>query len=384
MNWYNFIFSEKKSHRLRRHLIFWTLWWFYFILTYFYYQQTGLQQIESESWNAPFFIKSLLLLSIHVASCYFFIDFVLPRYLLKEKYAKLIIAALLLSVGILLASYYIHRSIFPLVNAVFDYHPRIVNPNLWWTSISAGLFTAPKVIAVATAIKLLKRWYLKQKEKERLDKEKLITDLQLLKAQIHPKFLFSSLDGIYFLAQKKNTDKASLLLLKLADILSYMLYETDNVIVPLEKEIKIIKDYLALQKSMFGDLLEIDIAEKGQFAKHEIAPLLLLPLIENSFLYIENKSLETNWINLEFQVEADEFTMKVIHGKSIESLPMNDEQMPLTKTIKRLDFFYPDCYELRTTAEPEMMMTYLKVDLREIVNEKMINTYVEEEDYAIA
>jgi two-component system LytT family sensor kinase len=384
MNWYSFIFSEKKSHRLQRHLIFWSLWWVYFIITYFYYQQTGLQQIESESWNAPFFIKSLLLLSIHVASCYFFIGYVLPRYLLKKQYAKFIVAAFLLTLGILLASYYMHRAIFPLLNAAFNYHPRIVNPNLWWTSISSGLFTAPKVIAVATAIKLLKRWYLKQKEKERLDKEKLITDLQLLKAQIHPKFLFSSLDSIYSLTQKKNTSKASLLLLKLADILSYMLYDTDKAFVPLEKEIEIIKDYLALQKTMFGDLLEIDIAEKGQAANHAIAPLLLLALIENSFLYIENTNLETSWINLEFQIDANEFTMKVIHGKSIESLPVNEDQMPITKTIKRLNFFYPEHYELKTTAEPEMMMTYLKVDLGERITEKNTNIHLEQMDYATA
>jgi two-component system, LytTR family, sensor kinase len=384
MNWHSFIFSEKKSHRAQRHVAFWSLWWIYFIITYFYYQQTGLQQIESESWNAPFFLKSVLLLSIHVVSCYCFIGFVLPRYLLKEQYAKLIIAAFLLSLGILLASYYMHRAIFPLVNAAFNYHPRIVNPNLWWTSISSGLFTAPKVIAVATAITLLKRWYLKQKEKERLDKEKLMTDLQLLKAQIHPKFLFSSLDNIYALTQKKNTEKASLLLLKLADILSYMLYDTDSALVPLEKEIKIIKDYLSLQKTMFADLLEIDIAEKGQPTDRAIAPLLLLPLIENSFLYIENKNLEPNWINLEFQVEAEELTMKVIHGKSIESLPIDEEQMPLTKTRKRLDFFYPDRYELKTTDEPEMMMIYLKVDLGNTMNEKKTNIYLEQIDYATA
>ena len=62
MNWHNFIFSEKRSVRLRRHLVFWLLWWFYFIITYFYYLQIGLQKIEFESWNIPFFIKSFLLL----------------------------------------------------------------------------------------------------------------------------------------------------------------------------------------------------------------------------------------------------------------------------------------------------------------------------------
>jgi len=113
----------------------------------------------------------------------------------------------------------------PLINTAFNYQPVIANHNTWWTSISSGLLSAPKVISAAAAIKLLKRWWLKQKEKERLEKEKLMTDLQLLKSQVHPEFLFSSLDTICGMTRKKNIDNAAMLLLKLADILSYILYE---------------------------------------------------------------------------------------------------------------------------------------------------------------
>ncbi|MDQ3550976.1 MAG: hypothetical protein M3413_05575, partial [Bacteroidota bacterium] len=63
MNWYRFIFSERKSDRLQRHFIFWLLWGLYFSLSYFHYQQTGVEKVEFEMWNLPFFIKSLALLS---------------------------------------------------------------------------------------------------------------------------------------------------------------------------------------------------------------------------------------------------------------------------------------------------------------------------------
>jgi hypothetical protein len=109
-----------------------------------------------------------------------------------------------------------------------NYHGKLTAQNVWWTSICSGLLSAPKVICAAAAIKLLKRWWINQKEKEKLEQEKLVAQLQLLKAQIHPELVFSSLNQISDLTQKKESKKASVLLLKLADILSYMLYECDN------------------------------------------------------------------------------------------------------------------------------------------------------------
>ena len=280
---------------------------------------------------------------------------------------------------ILFSSYFIHKTIFPLVNTAFNYKSVVANQTIWWTSITSGLLSAPKVICAAVAIKLVKRWWLKQKEKERLEKEKLITELQLLKAQIHPEFLFSSLNNICLMTQKKDTGKASMLLLKLADILSYILYESDNKVVPLEKEIKVIKDYLVLEKTRMGNRLELDIAVKGEPGNKMITPLLLFSFVENSFSYIGNKNLETNWLNLEFQIEATELTMKVIHGKTIDTIDEATNANALADTIKRLDFFYPDNYALKTTIEPEIMMISLHIVLGGSANEIQNDIYHSEQ-----
>jgi len=373
MNWYDFIFSEKKSDGVRRHLVFWLLWWMYFTISFFHYEQSGLQKIEFEQWDVPFFIKSLLLLSVHVAACYYFINISLPNYLLKARYIALTVQVLALAFFILIISFLIHKAIVPIINTSLNHRHAIVNQNILWTSITSGLLSAPKVISAAAAIKLLKRWWLKQKEKERLEKEKLITELKLLKTQIHPEFLFASLNNIGLLVQKKYTDKASILLLKLADILSYMLYESDSMFVPLEKEIKTIKGYLLLEKTSMGNRLEIDVGEKGKMNDQLIAPLILLPFIENSFSYIGNKKLEKNWINLEFQIQDDEFTMKLIHGKTMDGATGPSSDGALFKTIKRLDYLYSGNYELKTTIEPEIMMTSLKIKLhRAVENEKSL------------
>ena len=370
MNRSDFIFSENRSYRLRRHLLFWLVWWLYFSASYYHYEQSGLKQIEFEPWNFPFLIKSMFLLSLHVVVCYFFTDYLMPRLLLKRRYKSLITVLFLLALVILFASYLLHRTIFPLVDGAFNYHGKLTAQNVWWTSICSGLLSAPKVICAAAAIKLLKRWWINQKEKEKLEQEKLVAQLQLLKAQIHPELVFSSLNQISDLTQKKESKKASVLLLKLADILSYMLYECDNGMVPLEKEIKTIKDYLFLGKTRMGDKLETDLAVKGDATNKMIAPLLLFSFVENRFAFFNYRRPEPNWINLEFLIGTNDVTMKLIHGKNIHQ-PMEVENGHNDNTIiKWLDFFYEDAYELKTTDEPDIMMTSLNIRLEQPSNQK--------------
>ncbi len=301
---------------MQRHFVFWLLWGLYFSVSYFHYQQTGVEKVEFEMWSLPFFIKSLALLSVHASACYFFIGYLMPHYFFEAKYSALIPTILILSLLIVIVNYSLHKSVFPLIDRAFNHQPLIISQNIWWTSITSGLLSAPKIICAAAAVKLLKRWWLKEKEKENLEKEKLLTDLKLLKTQMHPEFLFSSLNNISLLTKKKNVDKASMSLLKLADILSYMLYDSENALVPLEKEIKTIKDYLLLQKTKMGDGLEIDIAIQGDGSRKFIVPLLLFPFVENSFSYFGNNKLETAWINLQFLIENTELTMKLIQGKT--------------------------------------------------------------------
>jgi Putative regulator of cell autolysis len=312
MNWHEFVFSENPAQRTRRHIIFWLLWWIYFAATYYYYLQVGLQKIDFGNLGSILLVKSFLLILIHLAACYFFIYILLPRYLVTKKYFSLTAGIILLAAFLLTGGYFIQHDLFPFIDATYYYKISESNNTLWWTNINSGLLTAPKVIAAATVIKLAKRWYLKQKEKERLEKEKLITDLQLMKAQIRPGFLFSSLDQIYKCAKKK-LPEAPELLLKLADLLSYLLYECDEPKVSLEKELNMMKEYMALEKARYGSRLELETVIKGEVGNKHIAPLLLLPFIENSFKHCSNEA-EQPWINLQINLENETLLMKLING----------------------------------------------------------------------
>src|SRR6188768_3472443 len=89
MSWHNFIFSDKPGIRTRRHVIFWLLWWIYYAATYYYYIQVGLQKIAFGNLSSILILKTFLLIIVHILSCYAFIYFLLPRYLVKGKYLSL-------------------------------------------------------------------------------------------------------------------------------------------------------------------------------------------------------------------------------------------------------------------------------------------------------
>jgi two-component system LytT family sensor kinase len=364
MGWHNFIFSDKKSDRIKRHLLFWMLWWIYFAATYYYYVQVGLKEIDFGNLSGILLLKTFLLLLIHVAACYTFIDFLLPRYLLKKRYLLLSTSLLLTLTALLISGYLVHAKVFPIVDAAYNYNLPPENDMIWWTSINSVLLNAPKIIAAATAIKLVKRWYLKQKEKEKIEKEKLITDLQLLKAQIRPDFLFSSLEQIYSYTIKRSPE-APELLIKFSDLLSYMLYECDDLKVPLEKELMMTKEFIALEKLRFGRSLEIEVTVKGNAVGKEIAPLLLLPFIENSFRQCTNMT-EQPWINIDINIYEEVLTMKLTNGVDPEMTDVGEaiKAEEIRNVKKRLGLLYENNHELKMHADNEIYVTILKLNLK--------------------
>ena len=361
MSWHEFIFSDRSGYRIRRHLFFWLLWWIYFAATYYYYGQIGLQKIAFGSVSSILILKTFFLVVVHILSCYTFIYFLLPRYLIKGKYFSLAAGVILLILFLLVSGYVIHSQLFPFIDHLFNYKAEGANSTLWWTSINSVLLTAPKIIAAATAIKLIKRWYLKQKEKEKVEKEKLTTDLQLLKAQVRPDFLFSSLDHIYAYAKSKSP-KAQELLLKFSDLLSYLLYECDDAKVSLEKELILMKEYMEMEKIRFDNNLEMEIVVKGNTGNKKIAPLLLLPFIENSFRKC-NSLAEQSWINLELTIGDDLLTMKLMHGVDMDKAEQGVFSDEIINVKKRLQLLYPGNHELKMYTEQEICMTFLKINL---------------------
>lgn len=361
MSWHEFVFTEKKPQRYFRHIVFWlTIWLYSFVSMNFLPQQSNApQNIEYSFQSFPDIIHSLLILLIQALSCYALLYFLLPRYLLKSKYLLFLAYTTLLGFVIMQASRFVDISV-----AAVLHKPSTYQAPPYYTSIFTGLISAIKIIAAAAAIKLVKYYWLKQKEKEQIEKERIETELQLLKSQIHPGFLFNTLNNIYSFALSASP-AAPQMLLKLSDILSYMLYECDEKEVPLEKEIRLLADYIALEKMRYGNKLEVNMRVKGDTSQDNIAPLLLLGFVENSFKQCTHKLTTQPWLNLDMETEDHTITMKLMNGKPLVLLPVDDSDEPDFEPIqKRLNLLYKGRYKLKIKEEAETMMIVLQVNLQ--------------------
>ncbi|RVT97235.1 two-component system sensor protein [Mucilaginibacter limnophilus] len=224
----------------------------------------------------------------------------------------------------------------------------------------AGLRGSITVGGVAAAIKLMKCFYERQQAALLLEKEKANAELQMLKAQLHPHFLFNTLNNIYSFTQEVS-EKASGMIMGLSQLLRYILYDCSMPLVPLEKELKMIGDYFALESARYDQSLDISV-QMPKATDHWISPLMLLPFVENAFKHGASQVTEHPWISLTVLVINDELSMKLINGKPVTSKNANPG-IGITNVLKRLELLYPDRHELVINEEEEMYIVNLKIML---------------------
>jgi len=301
---------------------------------------------------------------------YSLIYFVIPRFLLKQKYWRT--AAWTIGFFLLTAFLSTLLNIFvidPLravsLGDIYTkglYRQSIVNVHL---SLLAGLRGGLTIGGIAAAIKLMKYWYVKEQRNLQLQKENAESQLQLLKAQVHPHFLFNTLNNIYSYTQDTSPN-ASRLITKLSDLLRFVLYEGSQPLVTLDRELKMIQDYIALEKIRYGNKLDIDIQLPERTNNLLIAPLLLLPLIENCFKHGTSSMLEQPWISLHITIRDMQMQMKLVNGKaSAPGEEKNNTGIGIQNVKKRLNLLYPGKNFLTITNEEEVFIVNLKIELEQ-------------------
>jgi sensor histidine kinase YesM len=368
MERYPFIFSDEWNFRFRRHFYFWTLWWLF---------QSFLYSFIAGGLNVSYFerlpiatLDALLFLIPHIFLAYSLMYFVVPRYLLKAKYMQAALEVVILflltgTISSLISVYWI----LPVRRFIFGPHlsqPH-VNEVRFFLGLLAGLRGAITIGGLAAAIKLMKYWYVKEQRNLQLQKENISSQLQLLKAQVHPHFLFNTLNNIYSSTQV-TSPAAAKMIMGLSQLLRYMLYECNRPLVPLSRELKMLEEYMLLEKSRYGNALEMHIAIPSADTELAIAPLLLLPFVENSFKHGTSHMLEQPWISLTISVESNWMKMKLLNGK-VEGTTGAASGIGLNNVRRRLELLYPNRHELIINNEEEVFIVNLKILLEKSVAE---------------
>lgn len=348
------VLSNSVTYRLGRHCLFWVLCIFFFVTIYGSFW--GYQN------NVPnTFFEAVAFLPAHMFLSYTIIYVVIPRFLFTGRYFSIVVSVILLIIVTAFISYAISR----LVVTPFRLANGLVPPSKsLFLGLLAGLRGSNTVAGFAVSIKLVKYWYLKKEENASLEKEKLQAELEVLKGQLHPHFLFNTLNNLYSLILQ-NSKQAPDVVLKLSELLRYMLMESKNGFIPLSKEISMIRHYIALEQVRFGDRLDLGLNLKGDVENINIAPLLLLPVVENAFKHGANEMLERPWISLDICLTDSKLKLKLINGKPPYSNKLNSlsSGIGLTNLKKRLDLLYPGKHKLQTSNEEESYTVNMELEL---------------------
>jgi sensor histidine kinase YesM len=336
--------------RLFQHLLFWTAS-FLFLLNYFSSAE-GIRKIDLI--YTALFHASLLM------TVYLNIWLLIPHLLSKGRYLIYLVSVLLL---ICLSALFNQLT--------FDHLVDLVLPGYFFISYY-DLDDILKFIFVYAALsgllKLSKGWFLLMQTEQQLMKlrqEKTETELRALKSQINPHFLFNSLNNIYSLALNgsKNSAKA---ILKLSELMRYMLYESNDERVALEQEIRFIDNYIELQRLRADQKSRIDYSRKGPGTGLSIAPLIFLPFIENAFKHGIKGDPSGGFVKLDLGISTDSIELLVSNNKGNVDRIEKDEfnGIGLNNVRRRLELIYPGRYDLQIEDLGEIFKVRLKLSLQ--------------------
>jgi LytS/YehU family sensor histidine kinase len=211
----------------------------------------------------------------------------------------------------------------------------------WWQVV---LFFSIYII-ITSLLKLSKSWFMvSELQKELLEKEKQKTEVELraLKAQINPHFFFNTLNNIYSMSLDKD-NRLPGTILQLSELMRYFLYESKDNFIPLEKELAVVNNYIALQRLRSNEQLLIEIKKEGEVTEQKIAPLLLITFLENAFKHGAKGSSDNTFMRFLIHIQKNQLNFTIENNKGVvDEMGSNEYKGVGLENVKRqLELLYP-------------------------------------------
>jgi two-component system, LytTR family, sensor kinase len=341
--------NRKKISTLQGHLVFWVL--------FFLYSWLPEASINDKSYAT--FLSALYNLPLVIAVTYYTINISIDRFYLKEKYGLFWLSLLgSLFVSGVIRRYILFRFSYPML------FPDKLNEDLWFfPKMVMGAVNVHLIAGVGAMIFLLGKWMEQQHVSERLMKEKLAAQLELLKSQVQPHFIFNTLNNIYMLSLK-GSPQTSDMIYRLSALLSYMLYDAKEKTIPIEKEIDYIKNYINLEKIRYGERLDVQLNVYNNVKGVHVPPLLVLPLVENAFKHGVSRSSSDSWVHIDITLKKKSLIFKIENSLSEEKVDTNGfgNGLGLQNLSQRLEILYPNSFELKTMQDECSFLSVLRID----------------------
>ncbi|TLV00706.1 sensor histidine kinase [Dyadobacter luticola] len=346
--------------RILPHIAFWVV--VHLILTFIY--GAGMP----DYWLSLGIVA--LFLPIHMFYFYSIGYIIIPRFFNKKKYfevfAGILFCVLICTLAfrlmeILVADPIIYRAVKK-TDPTFAWHKLdgTFREQLAKPVYLISAFEQTNIFVwIALSIKFFKMWF--ERRQAAIEAE-----LNFLKGQLHPHFLFNTLNNLYALTLTQSPQSPSVVM-GLSEILRYMLYEANADVVDLQRDISIVESYIELEKIRYGDRLDINFSINGLAPGQRITPLLILPLVENAFKHGASEQVGQAWINMDLRVKNNLLKFKISNSRPEKAVVKEDRNhhvsIGLANTRKRMDILYPSAYQLRILEEEEMFVVILEIEL---------------------
>ncbi|MBD1364258.1 histidine kinase [Mucilaginibacter sp. ZT4R22] len=306
--------------------------------------------------NLPYFCACVAgRIGLLIVIAYLNLHYFMPKYLLRKRYTAYFTAVILSVIG------------YVLIQSLYDFYLYgfVVGPmynSRLPEAISYNFFSALWYLGLMLALKLSLDWYGQQLIIQKITVEKLNAEVDFLRAQVNPHFLFNILNNLYALTLKKS-ELAPDVVLKLSAMMEYMLYDSNDEQVLLDKELGYLHNYIELERLRFSDDAAISLTMDAALDGQKIAPLLLLPLVENAFKHGLSKQTEDGWLKVDINLAGPTLTMLVENTKPSLVTPQSRGGIGLNNLRKRLELLYPGRHQLELEDKTNTFKARLVIEL---------------------
>ncbi|MCE6989649.1 sensor histidine kinase [Dyadobacter sp. CY323] len=317
----------------------------------------------------PLASKFIFYLVFQTLAVYFNLYYLIPKFLEKGHFVTYILcllATIAVTASLIVPGYHLGAYI---AGMTLDELYGKANHNLIHMVVGGPLSSTIAVITLAMSIKLTKNWLQTRQRQQALEKEKLETELNFLKYQFNPHFLFNSINSIFFLIHK-DPDVASASLAKFSELLRHQLYECNDHEIPLSKEITYLENFIELEKLRQNENIRVTFElESTGTEPLGIAPFILMTFLENAFKHVSKHHHEPNWIDIKLSLTGQKLDFWIANSTSADGNGevVNYGGIGLKNVRRRLDLIYPGKYELRINDEPGHFEVHFTVMLEIVV-----------------
>ena len=353
LEWEEIMNAKLLHNRWLQHGAFWLLYLLYNSVKNMAFWPNFLDNLVTVSLIVPFIALAVYL------NLYVF----MPRFFKHKHYAlygvsTLTVLAILPAIMIqVLQAFFIFRNASHAVDTFSGFDGYFI----WFTETFL-------VLAITTAIKNTKEWMAKEHYARALEKEKSEAEISFFKQQINPHFVFNALNSIYF-AIPKSQELAQDIVMRLSEMLSHQLYDTNKDWIPLSKEAEYLKNYVEIERIRQGDALHLDCQLPDFYHNLKISPILLLPFVENAFKYATTADPSDYWVKIEMEVMDNQLHFKVENPYTEGKTTTHQKGgIGIINVQKRLNMIYPKKHKLRITQAKNIWKVELIMDLSELEN----------------